>query len=339
MSSSDPNDPVEILRGVTDLLDSVPGTGEILEKVMRGESAPEEAVAELFKLMAHAGEVETLASASQALAVAVGVEHEDHSVDRPLIMDTSTGGKTLNPIYSAAVAERAFLDGDVPELRSGLLPEGASPAVPVLTTARDPIMVGAMLEKASAQVLEEMRFAIEDHGTKCVALLEAARKESTTALKKVTTNLPAPPLGATGYEAGQLPALRSIEVPTTGELAALPDEKRREYAYKAVSTTQGRRSLSQGLQAGLKQRFEAAGVSLEEGTLPKKGGVSSTWTVTLLGAEEISEGFSPVEAAIESMFSDLHERVLNLEHPVLEVVPFNGIADRRFGWTARVASK
>lgn len=337
--SNDASDPVDILRGVTDLLDALPGTGEILKKAATGESTPEEAVAELFKAVAAAGEVEKLAEATQALTVSLGMEHEDHKVNRPLVMETSTGGKTLNPLYSAAVAERAFLDGDVPELRTGLLPEGAMPAVPVLTTSRDPIMVGAMLETASNEVLDEMRLAIEDHSAKCKGLLEEARKESTTALEKVTANLPSPPLGAQGYEAGKLPALRQVGVPSMGELAALPDTKRREYAYKALATTQGRRTLAAGIAEGLRERFEGAGVVLSSGDLPKKGGVSATWTVTLLGAEEINEGFSPVESAIESIFSDLYERVCDFQDPVLEVTPFNGIADRRFGWTARVAPK
>ena len=86
---------------------------------------------------------------------------------RPVSMKTSTGLSQLNPVYEASIAERAFLDGDVPELRSGPLPEGGTPAVPVKTDSLDPVTIGLLLDIASKKVqrqLERQRDEFVLHG-------------------------------------------------------------------------------------------------------------------------------------------------------------------------------
>ena len=61
-------------------------------------------------------------------------------------IDLST--HNANPMFRAAIAERASIDGDVPEFRDANEPlpvEGFRPAISVVTDSLNPILVGLML--------------------------------------------------------------------------------------------------------------------------------------------------------------------------------------------------
>ena len=109
----------------------------------------------------------------------------------------------LNPMVEAAILERVQFDGDIPEMRSGPMPQGGSPAVPVESTARNPVMLGAMLQAAADEVVQEMSTAVREYSAEAYRLTEGLSE--TTALQVLKDNLPAPPTGVPGYEAGQLP--------------------------------------------------------------------------------------------------------------------------------------
>ena len=314
MSTED--DVLKLLGKVNDLVKSVPGAEEIYAQIRDGKITTEDAIPHLFSLLSEAGVVNEVAKEGGKLTQLISPETLK-SAGRPVQMETSTGIPQLNPLYEAALAERASLDGDVPELRSGPLPEGATPAVPVLTSCRDPLLVGLMLKKASKEVSTEIVAAIEEH------------KES-NALVKSDAQLPVP-TGIPGYEAGKLPALRTVEASPT-EAALLPPQEQRECVYLSIATTQGRRSLTPVIEKGIQEELQKRGLSVKVGK-GKKLVKSFRWVVQAYGPEDVAEGFNPVVAAIAFLAQEATGCGDNL---LLEVERVDGISTRRFGWSLNV---
>ncbi|MFA6235210.1 MAG: hypothetical protein WC824_13630, partial [Bacteroidota bacterium] len=74
-----------------------------------------------------------------------------------MVMGSPHGGiPRLNPLYEAQLVERAQFDGDIPELRTGPLPEDVLPAVSVETEAHSPVAIGEMLRIAALDVQEDV---------------------------------------------------------------------------------------------------------------------------------------------------------------------------------------
>jgi len=328
-------DALEIVAQITRLLEETPGAAPILDALRTGRMAPEDAMVKLAEVAFEAGHGEALVSASGQLEK-VAREH----TGPPVVMTHDNGMDMLNPLMEAAIAERASLDGDVPEARSGPIPEGGYPAVPVLTDAMDPVVVGMQLEKASQEVEEEIRLQMEDHSSTCGLILSRVETEATEqgigvsrALEVAKKNLPAIPTGVKGYKAGAVPALRKAQhVPAT-TLAALSDEQRRGYSYKALATSQGRTSLSGVIEKGSIDYLRAHSLNAVAGEPHPDTAVTTKWTVVLWGAEDLAEGFNPITVAIHSMCSDVMETITGHEEVCIRVSPYHGITDRRFGWT------
>ncbi|MBD3260612.1 MAG: hypothetical protein GF334_02875 [Candidatus Altiarchaeales archaeon] len=156
-------------------------------------------------------------------------EQEDFDPKNLLMGNEKTGPKSLHPLYSALLAERLQFDGDAPELRTGPLPPGARPAPSVGTSARSPVAIGAQLEKASEKVLglisEGVRAALgEDPDEGQLAVLPASVD---------------PP----EYRRGSVPVPIEAEDVTGSSLAAVDGDLSKSFAWKAISTTQGRKSV------------------------------------------------------------------------------------------------
>ena len=305
---------LSLLGKVNDLVIKVPGCGEIYDQIRAGEISTEEAIPQLFSLLAEAGMLDEVAQEGGKLTSLLSPE-DLKNAGRPVHMETSTGIPQLNPLYEAALAERSSLDGDIPELRSGPIPDGAIPAVPVLTDSLDPVRVGLMLQTASKEVQNEYAAALIEHKEK-------------NALVKVVDQLPVP-TGIPGYEAGQIPTLREVQV-SPAQAALLPPEGRRKCVYLSVATTQGRRSLTPVIEKGVQAELEKRGLDVRVG----KGETPIQkfhWIVQAFGPEDVSEDFNPIVSAIAA----LSQAASSCGHSdfTLNVERFDGIAKREFGWS------
>ena len=336
----------KLLGEVNSLLAETPEGAEIFDLLREGKITEGDAAMRLAAVAQKAGLLDQLKETSdKANELMPGGPLSPsifEGVSRPVQMTTSTGIPQLNPVFEAGIAERVSLDGDAPELRSGPLPpdEDYRPAVPVRTTSRDPVHVGLMLEVASHQVKKELVTATMDHRDLCQRLLESAEETAAAngsnvhmALELTKKHLPLVPTGVKGYEAGKLPALREVPSPTPLESAQMPAHIRRAAIFNTLATTQGRVSVSPVIDDAIRALLLKEGVSLVEGA--PKGPASFSWTCLVYGADDLSDSFNPIQAAIDKLAADCLSLAQLEEHQewALRVAPVNNsIAERRFGW-------
>ncbi len=333
----------ELLGLVGDLgekLRKIPQGNEILNKLKCGDLSPDQAVQELFAVMQREGLLEDALIQSQKLA-----QSTDNKIDTllPVVFDSRTGKDVVNPLWEAALAERISLDGDVPELRHGPLPPEGKPAVPVfLEDCTNPVMVGVMLEQASKQVQALLTQAQEEHFDfvrKTLILTEKRARETGAEVERsleVARNmLPPVPTGVAGYLAGQKPDLYPVALPSGSEILTLSDEQAQHYSHLALSTTQGRVSLCNPIEIKLAQSLEQRGLKVSRGQVlnPIAKGL---WVVASYGAGDFSPRFNYVDSAISAIRDNLLKNPLPEQDLVLEVLPYNGISTRTFGWEARI---
>lgn len=328
-------DLLDIVAQVTRLLEDTPGAASVLDALRTGKVSPEEAMAKLADIALSAGHGEALVAASGRLQKAAHGQ-----AGAPVTLTHDNGMSMLNPVMEAALIERASIDGDVPEARSGSIPEGGSPAVPVLTTALDPVVVGIQLERASQEVAEEIRLLVESHGSTCSRILEKISVEAKImdldekhAMEAAKKSLPAVPVGVAGYRAGRVPTLRRTNTVEMAALVDLTDAQRRLYTYRAVATTQGRVSLTGVIQSGIIDYLRAHSINVVAGDPAPETSVTTKWVVEVWGADDMADGFNPVLTAIHSMSIDVMEHLTAHPENLIRVNPYHGIADRRFGWT------
>lgn len=340
---------LELLEDVNSKLAQSARGREILTKIKEGTLGVEEAVLQLVEIAKEENLMGDLLRVSQDMMELVPGYLENPT--RPLQTQTSTGINQLNPLYEAAIAEIAFLDGDVPLLRTGPLPEGGSPAVPIQTDSRDPVVVGLMLQKASEEVKEELKLAVKEHTRLCERLLSASEKlakeegrDPKVFLALTREKLPPVPVGVNGYEAGRLPALRSVEAPSPLSAASVSSEVRREAVYRTLTTTQGRASVSSVIEQGIREILEEKSLPLSAGGYPehvKFESVERAWIMQVFGPQDLTDNFNPIQSAIEGLAKALLQGTYDKTPPeggwCLKVIPYNeGIPQRRFGWLVRM---
>lgn len=249
--------------------------------------------------------------------------------ERPTVM--------LHPLLMGAIVELLQFDGDVPELRTDRLPEGGAVAVPVNTTARDPVVVGFMLRRARDQVTRELAAAQHDHDEKVAALVEAVGDTNDAArlmLRREAHRV----VGVPGYQPGHAAALRTVEEPTASTLASLDFRERQRLAHLALTSTQGRRSISPVIATILIESLRDdghAGISLgNEGEIR----VEVEWCVRIDGGQaEQNPRFNFIDTAARTLLKKL--RTYLSEEPsrgplLLHVAPVNEISERVVGWRA-----
>jgi len=313
---------------------------DILQQAKAEGWTEAETMARLMPLMGqHAKVMEQLAeevlaplrSPSTAIAMLENVEPAP-------ILFTKDKLVRLNPMVEAAILERVQFDGDIPEMRSGPLPQGGFPAVPVESTARNPVMLGAMLQAAADEVVQEMSATMNEYSAEAYRLTEGLSEE--TALQVLKDNLPAPPTGVPGYEAGQLPVPRTVTNPSGSALAAMTPEDQRVAAYKALSTTQGRRSALRVIEELVLVGLESEGYPMRARAPTRTSDVPvyAEWTVQLSGAEATQPNFSFIDLAAKALIRKLvpQLKVVTVRNPVLEVMPVNTVDVRQVGWAARI---
>ena len=324
-----------------------PDLREFLASLSMGTMTEAEAMQKVLEIMrdnpALVTEIEGLAmTALQQLPVL------DESLRGIVVPSPSgVGLPRLDPNYEAALMERVHFDGDVPELRFGALPRDSTPAVPVDTDALNPIVVGMMLEKAAQEVLDEAKQIEESRVTEVQGLLEGATEEQAALVLREPANLakldrntlPDP----VGYERGQVPALRQVEEPTGWGLGVLSEEERRQYAWKTLSTTQGRRSMVKvirDLLAGalLNDQYE---VIVLDGELrrinPENFLAYAEWTADMSGPNSMQASFAFADVAWRSMLGKLEDQVAPEGQTMfLEVASVNTVNVRQVGFCARL---
>lgn len=237
----------------------------------------------------------------------------------------------LDPLYEAYLLERLQFDGDAPELRFGPMPKGATPAVPVDTNALNPVAVGWMLEQASSEVQAEMNLLQSEL---CTALAVSGSSDL------ISVDVPDP----VGYERGSLPALRKMSDPTG--LLFLETDQQKQLAWKALSTTQGRRSMIAAIRnliaSGLcKAQYD---VEVVDGMTAKVSPdlilAYAEWTVDIVGPNTSQASFSFADVAWKSLLKKLMLEVPPINNPVtLEVSTVNTVDIRKVGFCARLIKR
>jgi hypothetical protein len=247
--------------------------------------------------------------------------------------------KMLHPLLMGMIVELIQFDGDIPELRTGALPEGGSPAVPVKTMARNPVVIGAMLRRASEEVAFELGAAKTEQDQRIAALIEALPEgdPAVTGLVRQETNKA---VAVPGYGPGQRAQIREVEAPTGAQLARMPFKEKQELAHKALTSTQGRRSAVPVIADLV---FTALG-PMVQGLAVVAGNTSDPfaeveWGMQIDGNQsERNPNFNFIDTAAQSLTMKLR-RELRAQDAwegkyELVVAPINTISERRVGWRA-----
>jgi len=338
-----------------ELLGNRPDLVDRIEEARRGVADPKEVVKEVWKAAAEDSTftAELEYALFKAFEVDPGSTDLAHFPDRQKLLDRwgftdedlifqpfadRPDYKMLHPLLMGMIVELLQFDGDVPELRTGRLPEGGSPAVPVKTTVRDPVVIGAMLRRASDEVAEELALAQTTHDEKIAKMLNAAG-ESKGAITGLVRQETERGVGVPGYRPGHKAQMREVIPPTASELAKMPFEERQELAHKALTSTQGRRTavpvIGEMVLGALRDEgFEA--VRLGEGSTPV---TEVEWVIQIDGGQnERNPNFNFVETAALSLSTKLRRELGAVQDPKtefkLKISPVNLVSERRVGWRA-----
>ena len=257
----------------------------------------------------------------------------------PAVVQVGPGLPGLNPLYEAALAERLQFDGDIPEARTAPLPPGFKPAVPVATTTRSMSAIGHMLETASEEVMGELANSRHQVLQMAGDLVPSTVVDDLDHLEKIKAAEPK------GYRTSTPAALRRASVPTGNFLASMTPEDKREATWKALSTTQGRRSALGGITEVIAQGLANEGASLIVKTAPtgrldsaEEVVVYEEWTVTLAGPKATQSQFSFIDTAGKALLARLVQHDLTELPPSarLDVLPINTVSVNQVGWAARI---
>ena len=312
---------LEVLAQINQILADFPLSKSILEDVRDGKCSLEQASKQLEEVLSPE-------DTQLILNTRRTIENRLHVYD-------SSGKPASNPLFNSALIERSFLDGDVPEFRVGPLPEGSMPAVPVVTDALNPVVVGMMLDRASRKVLVDMEEAQKQLTADWIQKTQdkfLAAPEGTDLTSIVLDPIPILTGLPEVYEAGCFPApLDNVPEPTMLELINQTPTQAQTYAYKALATTQGRRTLCPTVEKHLARKL---GVSPGK---VSKAVAQAHWTMTMIGGpKDVSRDFSPADTAIAVLAAELINKAGPSHFDTVEVSPVGDVSARVFGWSAKV---
>lgn len=357
----DPQVANALLALISSIKEVSPEMGDILDRAKRGEI--DEVQAMQWLLESVRGDP-SLSNKLQAMAMnnlaplrderAVGHFTDHFQGDLPaevFVPRAGQGMPRMNPLYEAALIERAQFDGDMPELRTGDLPPGMLPAVPVKTAARNPIAIGAMVKKASlsmqreltARTAERRRLAeavaagdpnaltiIQQHGALVAASGTDAIVQGTAASDPE------------GYRRGEVPKPMVVRRPRGSALALMSDAEKHEMAWRFLSTTQGRRSAVDTIRDLTAVFLSNKGLAVEEREFNPR--IRETplaykeWSLMLSGPASTQPAFALVDVAAKSLANGLLKELGDKRPDMsyLEVEPINQVDTRTVGWMARL---
>jgi hypothetical protein len=337
----------EALRRATDAVTAaLPEVADIIDRARSGQLTEDQAVAELTTLVAVGGRD-------------LHLRLQDIVVPPP----GDRGLPRLDPTYESRLSEHVQFDGDIPQLRFGPMPRGATPAVPVDTDARDPAAIGIMLGDAASQVSDEAARLESDVARQLADAVESGdwsgiiphlpedvRVKLLPAPGEVTRveDLPIDVLrrdlvpDPAGYERGRVPALRTVAEPTGAALATMSAEDRGAAAWRFLSTSQGRRSATRTIAAMVEAHMRGDGldVTASHGVPDHRVEVlaHAEWSVGLSGPNGTQPGFAFVDTAARALATRLG-RDLAPGAYTLEVATVDTVDVRRVGWAARLVRR
>jgi len=347
---SDQEDLAQVQEFVTKLVNAVslesPEMGAVLND---REMTQEQKMTRVIEMMRQDPSLEgkiSEAARKTDPGLSLGIPVESKGFPASSIMDSPHGGlPRLNPLYEAALIERAQFDGDIPELRSGPLPERVLPSVSVDTDARDPVALGEMLRIASEDVGEDVRV----HQKKLAAIAEgklstlgrvAKHGELVTQQsgEMALNNSAATDLAV--YRRGEIPKPVKVATPNGGALSLMTDKDRRTHAWKFLSTTQGRRTAVCIIRDLVLNQLNNAGMGLEGREFDPKGTgkivASFKWSVNLGGPGSANPAFSFIDTASKVLAGGLLKAEKTAIPFYLEVVSIDQLESRIVGWAARL---
>lgn len=346
----------EALQDLTDKLEAqAPDLANILRVGREEGTAPHLLMGQVLHMLLSrpelAGILEDVALESFApLREDTSLEPVEPMEGIPAMMEPEVGLPKLNPLYAAALAEKVQFDGDVPECRTGPMVEGMTPAVPVDTVARNPVVVGDMLKRASQDVAENQR-ALRDEVAVLLAnpdaaevvYREAAQQIALQEDQKALQILESSVVELDGYRRGAVPALREVAAPTGAQLARFTPEEAAEAAWKALSTTQGRRTALRALREMVQGDLMDSGLDVQVSTDPPRRGAEvlahTTWSVDISGEKTLQANFSYVDTAAGALARGLRDEYAGCLPVLLEITTVDTVDVRRVGWAARLVSR
>jgi hypothetical protein len=338
-----------------EIFENNPELNGVLQRFWSGEIDTSEAIKEVWRVAANSPDAES--DLQRAMFDAFGIEPQStdlaHFPDRERMLERwgfddedlifvpnedRPDYKMLHPLLMGMIVELLQFDGDIPELRTGKIPEGGTPAVPVRTLARNPVAVGAMLRAASQEVKVELELAQQSHDQRVAGMIEAVGGTgagATGLLRQETERGVAIP----GYGPGQKAAVREVVAPTGAQLARMPFEERQELAHKALTSTQGRRSAVPVISQMVIDALHARGFTGIRGASSDNSSLFAEveWTVMIDGGQgERNPNFNFIDTAARSLTTKLAKALSGQEarHGALylRVSPINTVAERRVGW-------
>ena len=330
----------EAIRGMRE---TDPDIGDILDKAKLGEISESTAMAMLMETVMSNPE-----TAVRFRSVMLKATAPLRSVD---------GGATkqpFNPLVHGAIVERVQFDGDIPEMRSGPIARGVSPAVPVNTHGvTNPVAIGMMLGKASDKVQKQLNVASSTLASNINDAIESdpnaiaiirRHGEMVSAMDDASVVMAGTrDTDPDGYRRGEAPKLVTVARPTGSSLLRMTDSQRREMAWKFLSTTQGRVSAVNEIKLSIISFLSSRGVVAVsrdfDPSAPRTQPLSYTeWSVAMGGQGSIQPSFSLISVSATVManrlLSGLGENKPN--KCCIEVEPLNHISDREVGWMSRL---
>lgn len=352
-----------LTEAIAGLRETDPDIMDILDKAKAGEMSEDIAMANLLEAVMSNPETAKRFQALMMRATAPLREvAQRNPVNAPIagipVDFTPRGGQGIpgiNPLMQGALVERVQFDGDMPELRTGPIGPGIAPAVPVQTTARNPVALGAMLGKASAKVQKELQIQAAERRLGIESAMAAdptaltimrqhgalvAQEDAGTALAGTRETDPE------GYRRGEAPKPIAVARPSGATLAKMTEPQRHEMAWRFLSTTQGRVSAVEIIRATIMALLQSRGLDVEERAFdPKAARVQpaayAEWSLTLAGPGATQPAFALVDVSSKVLAQRLYQGLTEQteKHFYLEVEPVNRLADREVGWMARLLPK
>ena len=326
-----------------------PNLQEVLDQAKSGHLSETDAMRALTEMVVQDPD---LGRRFQQVALAALRPLREEDAAKPLdhegaVLHKKRGLPRLNPLAEAALIERAQFDDDIPELRTGCIPEGVHPAVAVDTTARNPVAIGRMLKEASQQVASKIA-AKEPERQQLIAdaaTLALVAQSGTTLVKKQERDLifdgKSDVVDPPEYRRGAVPAPRHVTQPSGGELLALTPDERKQSAWAFLSTTQGRRSAIRGITEMIEAKLRSAGFIVTsrpfEGDAQEPILAASEWSVGIDGPGAMQSSFNLIDIAATTIALGLINEIGDRRGRVLlEVTSVNTVDIRSVGWAGRL---
>jgi hypothetical protein len=305
-----------------------------LWEVARSEQKSDGALTQALLDHFNVGEVKDLVQTQEAQSVlnAWGFKSEDllytPDPERPDL-------KMLHPLFTAAIIEALQFDGDIPELRHGELPEGGFAAVPVHSEARDPVTLGAMLEIASERTTTALRKAREKKDEKIAKIVSGlGATEELVALSQQELERG---VSVSGYQPGSPAKVQTVESPNQITLAKLSPEAKQALSYKALTSSQGRKSATPVITDVIQRRVSQEGVTVIMGAVDPKSATKFEWSMSIdHSRHEQNPKFNFIDTAANALSAKIIQHIRNnqLKGVHLWVTPISEVSKRRVGWEA-----